>query len=371
MAARPLSRFPVNYTLRPATGINLPHYAPVQSLATVLRLRAVAALATGQTADAWRDIDVMLRLRQIPAGEPFLIGNLVDLTIVSQLLQPVWEGLAARRWSADDLGHLQKGLREINLVRGFAQGVRGGERMFVITLAQQLQDPAGVRAFRGATGTGSKLPLTVEDALWTLLALAPRGWYMQNAVVACRFQQESIIDALDPASRRVLLTKARAGEHALREVRLGPYTYFAKAYEQFLPGVIPRVAQIQAAADQAVAACALERYRLDHGSYPASLEALVPAYLDRAPTDVIDGTPMGYRLTGDGRYVLWSVGWDGKDDGGSIEWPADRKWRKDAATPPGGQAPAFPTPVRERGDWVWQYAPAEPPDPPLNRSRLE
>ena len=32
--------------------------------------------------------------------------------------------------------------------------------------------------------------------------------------------------------------------------------------------------------------------------------------------DIIDGEPLKYHRTADGRFVLYSVGWNGKDDGG-------------------------------------------------------
>jgi len=61
---------------------------------------------------------------------------------------------------------------------------------------------------------------------------------------------------------------------------------------------------------------ALHTFRLEHGHYPASLAELAPAYLKRLPDDpfALQGT-FGYRLDGD-HYLLYSVGPDGKDDGG-------------------------------------------------------
>jgi hypothetical protein len=61
---------------------------------------------------------------------------------------------------------------------------------------------------------------------------------------------------------------------------------------------------------------ALRAYRMERGRYPASLSELAPAYLSRIPDDpfALQGPPR-YRRTGD-RYVLYSVGPDGVDDGG-------------------------------------------------------
>ncbi len=145
----------------------------------------------------------------------------------------------------------------------------------------------------------------------------------------------------------------------------------AKIALSALSTLAKKFAQTQTIVDQAVIACALEKYVLEHHAYPRTLRALVPGYLDRVPTDVIDGAPMRYRLTVDGRYQLYSIGWNGKDDGGAIDWPPDRKSRRAANGSPAGPEHPFPSPNRDQGDWVWQYAPSEPPEPPDDQSRLE
>ena len=66
----------------------------------------------------------------------------------------------------------------------------------------------------------------------------------------------------------------------------------------------------------AICAIALKRYSLRHGTLPSSLDALQPEFLRSVPVDYMDGKPMKYRLNPDGGFTLYSVGEDGKDDGG-------------------------------------------------------
>jgi hypothetical protein len=61
---------------------------------------------------------------------------------------------------------------------------------------------------------------------------------------------------------------------------------------------------------------AIRLFKLEHGHLPANLGELVPLYLPSPPIDP-DGQPLKYRID-DGRYVLYSIGWDGKDDGGKF-----------------------------------------------------
>jgi hypothetical protein len=94
---------------------------------------------------------------------------------------------------------------------------------------------------------------------------------------------------------------------------------------------------IQSQVDLARVACALERFRLAHGNYPESLELLAPQFTKTLPHDIINGQPLHYRRTEDGKFVLYAVGWDEKDDGGKIFFTKNG------------------TVDREKGDWVWQY----------------
>ncbi|MFH0939148.1 MAG: hypothetical protein V1899_07705 [Planctomycetota bacterium] len=63
------------------------------------------------------------------------------------------------------------------------------------------------------------------------------------------------------------------------------------------------------------AACAVEMHRNDKGQLPESLDALVPQYLSKIPDDVFAERNIRYAKDTKG-YRLWSVGPDGKDNGG-------------------------------------------------------
>ncbi len=95
----------------------------------------------------------------------------------------------------------------------------------------------------------------------------------------------------------------------------------------------------QASVDLARAGIALERYQLAHSEYPESLDALAPQFIAKLPHDVIGGGPLKYRRTSDGQFVLYSVGWNEKDDGGVVVFQK-------------GSTPAVDI---SQGDWVWRY----------------
>ncbi len=72
-------------------------------------------------------------------------------------------------------------------------------------------------------------------------------------------------------------------------------------------------------------AFALAEYRARQGSYPAKLADLVPKYVATVPRDIFNNEELHYQRQGGG-CLLYSVGPNGKDDGGRNreDNPADR-----------------------------------------------
>ena len=66
-----------------------------------------------------------------------------------------------------------------------------------------------------------------------------------------------------------------------------------------------------------VTAFALERYRLQSGTYPQSLVELRPKLLTEQLLDFMDGKPLHYSAT-NGYFLLYSVGLDCEDQGGDM-----------------------------------------------------
>jgi hypothetical protein len=64
-----------------------------------------------------------------------------------------------------------------------------------------------------------------------------------------------------------------------------------------------------------IAELAVRCYQSERGQAPATLEQLVPLYLQRVPLDPFSGRPLLYRPQGSD-WLLYSVGEDGADDGG-------------------------------------------------------
>lgn len=94
------------------------------------------------------------------------------------------------------------------------------------------------------------------------------------------------------------------------------HRYFSSFLRPHLELTIRRVTRQQTIVDLAYLGCALERYRIDQGNWPARLDDLAPHYIKEVPVDVLTGEPYYYCLDGKGRFILYSLGMDGKDNPG-------------------------------------------------------
>ena len=93
---------------------------------------------------------------------------------------------------------------------------------------------------------------------------------------------------------------------------------------------------------------ALKRYFEKYGQYPETLQVLAPEFLKSVPMDFMNGQPLHYKLAEPGRFLLYSVGLDGVDNGGKIPTPPTEEEKIARLTHP-------TTPVPE-SDIVWPLA---------------
>jgi hypothetical protein len=68
---------------------------------------------------------------------------------------------------------------------------------------------------------------------------------------------------------------------------------------------------------------ALAAYHAEQESYPANLADLTPKYVSKVPQDIFVDNPLRYERHEDG-YLLYSVGINRKDDGGSGDASQER-----------------------------------------------
>jgi hypothetical protein len=174
------------------------------------------------------------------------------------------------------------------------------------------------------------------------LAAVPQGWFYLEELNYSRLFEQYLLPVIDLTNRVVKPSEASRSVAALEVKLAGPPAARLLHHNFFSSMLLPAVSRFsqkaafgQTAADMAVLACALERYRIAHAKFPDSLSELVPQLLPAVPHDVINGQPLSYKLNPEGGYVLYSLGWNETDDRGTIK-----------QTKNGGVE-------QSEGDWVW------------------
>ena len=345
MSVYPKVRYPITYKLDEPFSILLPHLAKVKGIVQTLSLQACAELAAGQTNQAFQTVKLMLWFCDSIEDESFLISQLVRLAARQIITQPVWEGIARHQWSEDQLKELQERLLQTDFASALDRCI-GGERAGAITAIQWMrkQNKLGetMAMFASEDGTGMAAGNTgaANVAGWFI----PNGWFYFEMANLGRLMDDQVRGGWEAESKLFHPRVVDANNQRLNEQfgrgtldSVAHHYLFAKLFLPALKKASMRFSRGQTTAYQAGLACAIERYHLTHGKYPDALADLVPEYLSKIPHEVVSAEPMRYHQTAEG-YVLYSAGWDGKDDDGEFLRAA-----KD------GQP--------ERGDWVWRSAP--------------
>ena len=332
-SARPNARYPLVYDMENPCGILIPHLAVIKQTCQRLKVEACAELAAGQNENALDDVKLMLYLADTVKTEPFLISYLVRNACVQIAIQPIWEGLAEHRWTDAQLQQLQVRLEPYDFLADMQWSLNTERTEGVLTV-----DSLRKKGLTLLLDNSS--PYLNEQVLNWLGRIVPSGWYDLEKLHYCLRFDDEFRGSVDKAARRVfprqIAANASVSETMTNETwdAIIHHELFAN---MLLPGLAESptlAARAQTATDQAAIACALERYRLANGQFPENLQALVPRFAARLPNDVITGEPLKYRRADDGRFVLYSVGWNEKDDGGV---PGETQFDK------------------TQGDWVWEY----------------
>jgi ABC-type transport system involved in cytochrome c biogenesis permease component len=307
----------------PSSIVLSPNRLPIEALERLhflLQVRACASLAVGRTNDASEDLNCMLRLTQLARELPDAESSLRAQTLAVRSLQPLWEGLVRHQWNNEQLVSFQTQLTGFNFLTDHTNAIR---RVVLAHIA--------VWREVAATNTYARsLPIArgafIEREEWRF---QPRAWWFDLCAQLYR-AGETAIQRVDFAANRISLDY---DWESLNGLPLGSETMQLLQQGSWFGANPSSVAFAQTAVNQAVIACALERFHLANGRFPESLDELIPRFLDHVPFDLIRGRPVIYQPADDGRYILRAVGPNGNDD------------RKSKSS----------------DDWLWSYGTNTPP----------
>jgi hypothetical protein len=337
---RPYAVMPGDY--QKAFAMPIPNFVAVRATAQMLASRAQCHLLLNQPDEALRDLTLIHDLRALmeakPTGRPMtLVAAMINVAVAGLYADTIADGFRLHAWREPQLIALQKQLDEINLLppvkEAFVTEPAAMCQMIENTKAEDIK-----KMFNNEKTTGWK---KFTDRTYLLFAIAPQGWRYQNIATIARVQQPAI-EVVDLEHNLISPRKSAEATRAIVQIvehGFPPYTLMAAIAVPNYTRAAMVLALNQTKCREAMIASALERYHLAHGDYPESLDALAPQYLQKVPVELIGGQPLKYRRVDAGKFALYSIGWNERDDGGS-PYPEVK----------GGQA------KYDQGDWVWAAA---------------
>ncbi|MEI6192846.1 MAG: hypothetical protein WCS42_00790 [Verrucomicrobiota bacterium] len=323
--------------------IPLPNFITVRIVAQMLAQRAHCYLLLNQPEKALRELTLLNDSRRLlqaaPSGKPMtMVAAMINVAVAGVYIQTVAEGLQRQAWQNAELVTLQEQLAGINLAP-FVIHAFEFEPAAVCRAAPTIDFRKMMNMFDVVSGSSKRnmwqnLWRKVTNLNTVALNLAPRGWIYQNMANFARATQkihESLFDAeqlvTPQRADQAMKTLEMQLEHAPAFNLLSSFGIpnYSKALQTF--------ARNQTHINESQIVCALERHHYAHGDYPAALDALMPEFIGQLPPDLIGGQPLRYLRTSDGKFLLYSVGWNEKDDGGE----SDNRI------------------IDGKDDWAWQY----------------
>lgn len=325
---RPRARFNIQYNTAPIYAILLPHLAYLKSCAQALSRRAQAQLALDQASGAMDDIQLGFHLADTLNAEPFLISQLVHIASKMILMSPLWHGFARHAWTESQLQQLQARLENDNIVADLNRALHGERASGVRIFDQILYRTGGVSLGNLGSTDGSD---TMGEVVQMIM---PSGWfYLEKLNLSSAYDRclEPLKEWLDgkTATQPALQQLRKLGKNPLGDENgdWSTQSGFEKLWRHqiMVSMLFPAVdrafekalnAQVHLLLVQQ--ACALERHYLTTGQYPEKLENMVPKFIAKLPLDPMSGKPFVYRRQAQDAYLLYSIGFDFQDDGGTV-----------------------------------------------------
>jgi hypothetical protein len=305
-----------------------------------LAMRAQMAVIAGDQESAVRSIQASMRFTQALGQEPQLLALLSASCTAPLELNSIWLLLHRHAASPAQLARVQADLERLDFRRFLFQTTRGE----MVWQMESIEWYKGHRDdLRNAYSQLQMLNVQTEPA-WLASAavyMLPTGWFDHNEANALRLGSTYLLEPVMNHDGREMIRGFERMENLVarhRETASPHHRWSVLGFPSY-PLIIRPTIYCEALRRQCLAAIAIERYRLTHAKLPLALRDLMPEFLSAVAQDIMDSVPIRYRVEGEGTFVLWSIGWDGKDDGGKR---------------PNGKEAKRAFEPNYVGDWVWK-----------------
>ncbi len=297
-------RYPID--LSQGSIVRMPHIADVRDGCLLLCSEAILCAEDGDPNGAARAIEAALRVACSLDQEPIMLSHYVYMEGVSWAAAALEWALNAVPFPQEQLVRLNRAFISVHASDGLLRAVAGDRCLFLGVF----EEPRAVSRHRFPRMPPAAL-LEVYDAV---------GLAAREGTIFLDHMEECLRIAQLPAFQRPAAIEAEEAHGRYR--RKG--VLWRRLDTQIMPAMMRYDLKHAAQVEVAKTLLAVERYRMAHASLPETLDQLVPGYLAAVPVDPFDGAPLRYKRFDRG-FLVYSVGEDGKDDGGKQEPPKETK----------------------------------------------
>ncbi len=356
---------PIRFDLKAGPGgdILLPQLASFKRCGGTFSDSAILNLHDGKRAEAWSDLMTLATMTARWEVDPIEISYLVRGALVKITYATLWEMLSSPRWSEEQLSDLQQILERIDLFSKLPDAYA----------LQRATISANFAAAREPDSTFIDELKTVAQNPRQAIPLAQSAWQQRKAqkewVEKWSYIEEGLIledlIAKETALKKALHEKTwqqmrpiwlPVATNEINQAGLGQARILPRLKSQRMimawvsysegaqAGTLGRILEAEANRRLMLTAVAIERYRLEHGAIPSSLDLLVPKFLKSVPEDPIDGKSLRYAPEANGEFLLYSIALDQADNGGKQNVRGGL---------PGGRRQVGVDWIQPHFDWVW------------------
>lgn len=310
----------------PSLGAGLPLDAiqVYREIARALPVRAMWHAGEGRPLEAWHDLLALHRLASFCAGQTF-VEYLVAIAMSDIACHDTVTFLCNPNLSADEARQILHDLTALPPFPPMADCVDHGERIVSLGMILEVATSGGGFTMLDDSPASSNLlnHVTVD---WNIVLTEMNYWFDQLTAalqIADPVARSAAVNAVF-ANIQTAQADAWAGSRLMSSViscRQRGRLVATSAVNFVTPALQSMIAADNRAntmRDLTRLAAALAVYRAEHAGYPEKLSHLVPEILATLPVDSYHGKPYSYTRTSDG-YLLFSLGENGTDDGGSNE----------------------------------------------------
>jgi hypothetical protein len=298
----------------------------------MLTARAMLRADEGKVDEAWEDLLACHRLARLVGQGPTLVEELVAIAVDGIACAGDQALLQHARLAPAQIARMRADLDKSPPMPKMVDKIDVGERFMYL-------DCVGMVARQGFSSlaelTGGSQPKGMLQSLIDVTARTTVDWdqslrmgnfWYDRMVDACgkptRDERQSALRKMDDDIRK-LAAATKDWKSLGLSILGGPRNAISERVGQvFVCLLMPAMFAAAQAEDRGSMqfalirlAFALAAYHADHDAYPAKLADLAPKYVAEVPKDIFNASELHYRQESGG-YLLYSVGVNGKDDGG-------------------------------------------------------